>query len=129
MSKTSKAFVHISKNLGRYDLASYDKDWNLSLRTSYGNISAMFDEEDEPEIEGAMPSEVLDMIEERIESYWISTSREKDRKKIKEIREHLNELDLIWAKEQLSLYQRQVEVYNSLVQEILERKYALEISA
>jgi len=116
-----KAYVNISKNLGRYDLASYRKDWNLVLSTSYGNVSAMFDEDNEPDIEGLMPSEVLDIIQERNDSYWFSTSQTKDREKADALRKRINELDLIWAKDQVALYEKRVKVYNNLITEIKER--------
>jgi hypothetical protein len=105
--------VSISKNLGRYNLCSNEKSWCLSLMI-HGHpvcksISETFPEDDEPDIHDVPPSEVVEIIAARVESYWISTSREESRKKIEAIREHAAELDDAWATKIIRSLQNRVD--------------------
>jgi hypothetical protein len=90
------AFVTYYKNLGHYNFAGHEKDWCISLITPYGRVNQTWPECEEPDIDDLLPSEVLALIESRLDSYWICTSREKDRATIAAIKEHAAEIDVAW---------------------------------
>lgn len=84
--------------LGRYNWSSEEDVWCLTLSTPYGVVSETFPREDRPDVdpEWTTPSEVLDLIEARLDSYWISTRRAERKATISEIRRHANEIDAAW---------------------------------
>lgn len=88
--------AYYSINLGRYNFAGTEKDWCVSLYTSFGNVSETWPEDAKPDIDGLLPSEVLDLIEERLDSYWINTGRKERKEKIAQIRGHVKEIDAAW---------------------------------
>ncbi len=93
---------------GSYNWAKPDeKQYLVSLVTPYGSISETF--EDEPEIEGLHPSDVLDIIEGRLKSYWISTDRESKLKTIAEIRKHSIEIDRQYIQSKIGLHELAIE--------------------
>lgn len=85
-------------SLGRYNWAGTDEEWCLALQTPYGCVSEIFPKDDKPEVDKdwTTPSEVLDLIEARLDSYWIATRRAETKAKIAEIRRHSNEIDAAW---------------------------------
>lgn len=87
--------VEMNKHLGRYSLTSNEKHWRLCLYTPHGRISVLFSEDDEPEIDGLLPSEVLDLIEAGMKG-WYRSSHAEDAAIIAKIREHKHEIDLEW---------------------------------
>lgn len=89
--------------LGRYNWASTEEEWCLSLQTPYGSVSERFPKDDKPEADPdwTAPSEVLDLIEARLDSYWISTRRAETKAKIAEIRERSNEIDAAWLDQKI----------------------------
>lgn len=87
--------VQMSKHLGRYSLTNNVKHWSLCLYTPHGRISVLFSEDDEPEIDGLLPSEVLDLIEAGMKR-WYRPSHAEDAAIIAKIREHKHEIDLEW---------------------------------
>jgi len=89
--------------LGQYNLASIEDVWCLGLQTPYGQVSEIFPKDDKPEVdpEWITPSEVLDLIEARLDSYWISTRRAATKAKIAEIRQHSNEIDAAWLDQKI----------------------------
>jgi hypothetical protein len=117
--------VFYYKELGRYDFASNKKDWRVKLVTPFGNFSQTWSEDDEPEIDDLLPSEVLDLLEKRLKSWWISTGREADLARIAAIREHRREIDIAWLERQIesaekraaSLRLRAVEIRDELADE------------
>lgn len=88
--------THYYMDLGRYNLASTKKEWMLALVTTRGRVSETWPEDDKPEVCGLLPSEVLDLIDSRLDSYWYKSSRDKDKAEIATIREHANEIDIDW---------------------------------
>lgn len=98
--------VLISKNLGRYNFAGNEKSWCVTLSTPFGTVSETFPEEDEPATDGEMPSEVLALIEGRLDSYWISTGREKTKATIAGIREHMTDIDCAWLESKAVYHER-----------------------
>lgn len=100
----------VGKSLGKYDFCSNDKQWCVSVKAPDGKwISETWDEDNEPDIEGLAPSEVIDLIEERLKSYWICTSREEKLARIAGFREVAEQQDHNWAQEQISFHQREID--------------------
>ncbi len=62
-------------------------------------LSVLFDEEQG--IDDLPPSEVVEFMLERIESFWVSTSRKGKRETIDWIRENAERVDSMWAKDQI----------------------------
>ncbi|WP_425070681.1 hypothetical protein [Sagittula sp. S175] len=85
--------VSIHATLGRYNLASDEKQWQLSLRTPFGNVSEFFPEGEKPEADTV--EDALDLISARLESYFYTSRREEGRAKISAIRENLTACELI----------------------------------
>lgn len=99
--------ISISMNYGSYNFANpAQKQWQLSLRTPFGNVSQRFDEE--PYI-GDCVEDALEVIAERLESYWISTGREEDRKIIANIRANLPACEIEWAQQKVAAAKAQLE--------------------
>lgn len=89
---------------GRFNLCSNEKQFQVVLRTPYGTVSELWNED--PGYDDEMePDEVLDLIEARAKSYWISTSRGETLAKITTIREHLAEVTASWAAAQAKKFQ------------------------
>ena len=83
------------KSLSRFNLIGQEKNWQVQLLTSSGNVSALFDEEEEPDLENLLPSDVLDLIEARTNAVW--SSNKADRlAKIAELRQQIEKLDVAW---------------------------------
>ena len=89
--------------LGRYNWTKAEDVWCLTLRTPYGTVSETFPKADKPDVdpEWTTPSEVLDIIEERLDSYWISTRRAETKETIAAIRQHSNEIDAAWLDQKI----------------------------
>lgn len=86
--------VRISICEGRYYLGRAETQWRVGLETPYGSVSYIF--EDEPNIQGLLPRQVLDIIEEQSKKAWIDTGREERDKKIATLREHEDIIDKIY---------------------------------
>lgn len=101
----------IAKTLGRYNFANTaEKQWCVTMYMPDGKqLSEKWDEDDEPDIDGVPPSQVLDMIEERLKSYWICTRREETLARIAAYREQADQLDDAWARRQIASYERMVD--------------------
>lgn len=105
--------MFISKSKGNYDLCSNRKDWQLSIHglpahLPSSSLSTTFPSDEEPCIDGLPPSQVAELIAERIESFWISTARERQRIIIEWIREHGAEIDAEWACQQIDGLQQKI---------------------
>jgi hypothetical protein len=73
-------------------------------------LSETWDEDDAPGLDGSEPlSQVIEIMAERLESYWISTRRDAARKVIAWCREHAEELDRHWACTLMEQYRSQAE--------------------
>lgn len=104
--------VYITKSLGRYNFCSNDKQWCVTIRlpecAPKQAISETWPEDEEPDTEGQPPSVVIEIIAERLESYWISTGRDEQRKVIEWARQNATILDDAWAKRKIESLQRQI---------------------
>lgn len=102
--------MYITKTLGRYNFANTaEKQWCVQMRMPDGKgLSETWPEDEEPDIDGVPPSQVLDMIEERLKSYWISTRREETLARIAAYREQAEQLDDAWARRQIEAHDRRI---------------------
>ena len=123
--------VFISKSLGTYNLANHgQKQWSVELRVMGLQDSplvlwATWEEDDEPDIDGLSPSEVMDLLERRFESYLIDTSREKRRASLAWMRENAEEIDKAWAASRVESFREEVESLNRKIA-FLTREYNLD---
>lgn len=117
--------MYITKTLGRYNFANTaEKQWCVDMRMPDGKgLSEKWPEDEEPDIDGVPPSQVLDMIEERLKSYWIATGRDEKLARIAAYREQSEQLDDAWARRQIASYERRIrELENHLAEESAEKE-------
>ena len=91
--------VQIIKDLGRFDFASQEKEWQLAVRV-WGpdkGISALFPEDREPEVDHLPPSEVVELIAERVAWYLYRSNAAQEQAALAWMREHAEALDHAWA--------------------------------
>ena len=123
--------VLISKSLGTYNLANPgQKQWSVELRViglqdSPLVLSATWEEDDEPDIDGLAPSGIMDLLEQRFESYIIDTNREKRRASLAWMRENTEEIDKAWAASRVESFRKEVERLNYKIA-FLAREYNLD---
>jgi hypothetical protein len=104
----------VTKNLGRYNFASNDKDWCVQVLMPDGKVlSETWPEGDEPDTDGVPPSEVIELIIVRLKSYWISTQRDKTMARIEAARPMFEQMDDAWARAQINSLQRQIDSLKS----------------
>lgn len=108
------------KTFGRYNLCSTAKDYCVTLRSPYGTISQTWPADDEPDIGGCLPSDVLDLIEARLKTYLYSSHREKDAATIAAIREHANELDVAYVQSRIAATRKTLERDERLLAGLME---------
>ena len=122
--------VFISKSLGVYNLAGPGKkQWLVELRVKGLRdlpvvLSATWEEDDEPDIDGLSPSAVMDLLERRFESYIIDTNREKKRASLAWMRENAEEIDKAWAASRVESLRVEAERLNNQIAS-LTREYNL----
>ena len=106
--------MRIFKSKGRFNMCSNEEQWQAGITglpedAPHKGICQTWDIDDEPYIEGEPPSEVIEIISERVESYWISTSRKKDRETIQWIRDNIDRLNALWAKDEIEKREKRVK--------------------
>ncbi len=103
--------MRIIKTLAAYNILDpSEKQWCVQMfMPDKSALSEKWPENDEPDIDGIPPSKVLDMIEERLQSYWIYTGREEKLARIAAYREQAEQLDDAWARLQIASYERMVD--------------------
>jgi len=102
----------ITKNVGCYDFCHPTaKECMICITlppdAPSTNLSAIWADGEEPDIDDMPPSEVTELISLRIEGYLLSTSREENRKIIDWIRDKADWLDAMWAREEIERLIRQ----------------------
>ena len=123
--------VFISKSLGTYNLANPgQKQWSVELRViglqdSPLVLSATWEEDDEPDIDGLAPSGIMDLLDQRFESYLVDTKREKKRAVLASMRESAEEIDKAWAASRVASFRKEVERLNYKIA-FLTREYSLD---
>ena len=114
--------IYIRKRLGRYNLCSTEKEWLVSIQFPSGSlfqrIRETWAEEDEPDIDGLPPSEVIELISERVESHLISSSRKEERKIIGWVRENAERLDAQWAQDEIAQKRKCIERLHSEIKSL-----------
>ena len=94
--------VYHGKTTGSFNLcAPQEKQDQVYLCTPTGNFSELFPLDDHEYHPSMLPSEVLDMIEERLDKYWLSSRRDEDKKRIAACRERIDEFDVAWLKNRI----------------------------
>jgi len=106
----------VTKNYGRYNLASNEKEWCVQVLLPNGKwLSEHFTEE--PSVDDSTaPSDAVEVISERLESYWISTSREEKRTVIEYARSMAAEMDKTWAENRIKRFQNEIDRLRRIVQ-------------
>jgi len=103
----------ISKNRGRYDLCSTEEEWCVSICVLDDGLERCISEiwplDDEPDIDNQPPSEVIELIAERVERHLVSAGRPKDREIIQWVRENAEHCDDAWARQQIQRLERRRE--------------------
>ena len=123
--------VFISKSLGAYNLANPgQKRWYVELRVrrlqdSPLVLSATWEEDNEPDIDGLAPSGIMDLLEQRFESLLVDTNRETKRAVLALMRESAEEIDNAWAASRVESLMREVERLNHEIVS-LTREYNLD---
>ncbi|OWT68063.1 MULTISPECIES: hypothetical protein [unclassified Achromobacter] len=99
--------MYISKTLGRFNLISNEKRWQVGMLMPDGKfLSELWPEDEEPDIDGVPPSVILEMIEKRLNSYLFKSDRDKDLARIAAYREQAEQLDDAWARAKIAQYER-----------------------
>ena len=122
--------VFVGKSFGAFNLANPGcKQWCVELRVTGlpgppVSLAAIWEEDDEPDIDGLSPSEVMDLLERRFESYIIDTNREKKRATLAWMRENAEEIDRAWAASRVESFRMEAERLNNQIAS-LTREYNL----
>jgi hypothetical protein len=116
--------VQIYNELGCYNLFDLnEKSWQLVIHTWYEGgrttITETFPEED-GEPDWMYPTEALDLIAERLESYWISTRRDAAREKIALLREALPEIEQVFAHQKIAELEEALEEWQTHLEVVSE---------
>jgi hypothetical protein len=105
--------IRIQKRLGRYNLCSYEKQWMVEIsglpeECPARRISEHWNEEDEPEIDGLPPSEVVELMEDQMGSYLFYSARAPKMEVIQWIKAHRDAIDAAWAKREIKNLERRI---------------------
>ena len=100
--------VFFHKTLGQYNLCSNEKQWSLCLGYKDLRISERFDEDEEPELDDLLPSDVLCEIKNKKSKYWYSSSKEKDDEIIAKLEALSNEMDITYVKKEIEYKKKEI---------------------
>jgi hypothetical protein len=116
--------IQINKQFGSFNWANpSEKTWLLSIRVDAGTVSAHFPENDEPDIDGVSPIDVLCMIEERNKNYLCRGAAEKEAPVIQFIKDNQFAVEKEWAETKIKFLQsRSARIFK----EIESMRYLLE---
>lgn len=106
--------MQITKTLGRYDFCSTKEEWcvricGLPAEAPSKVLAETWPADREPMIEGLLPSEVAELISERMESHLLDTSRESRREVVNWVRKHAEEVDAEYAAFEIARKEKQIE--------------------
>ena len=119
--------MRITKTSGRYNYCNYlEKSWMVTLHDlpegcPANSLSEFWKEDDEPDIDGLMPSEVIELFEERLNKYLIHTGRKKKEEIIQWLKDHAIDIDIDWLLSRITKYD-----IDSIISEV--RKLYLELN-
>jgi hypothetical protein len=116
--------TRIVKYLGNFNWCDRtDKDWQVSIILPNGEIiSMLWAEENEPDIDGMPPSEVVELMKKRSDELWIYTGRDELNRKAAWVAEHAAEIDRDWALSQIDGLTKRIEHMSAEI-EILRKSY------
>jgi hypothetical protein len=111
---------YVSKNLGRYNFASNEKQWQVSVRLPDGKwIGETWDADDEPDVgDYTPPSEIVELIAARLERYLMHSGREEKRKAIAYARSVSAEMDRAWAQRRIDGAKRLIEQMEAFIADL-----------
>ena len=105
-----------SKHEGSYNILDPNKkQWSVAIRVELSDKSAVgvsetWDHDDEPNlVADDWPEEVIPLLSERLESYWISTRRPESRGKLAWMLDNIDQINLVWAEARLSHAQEEAK--------------------
>lgn len=101
-AETKSVQARYYKTLDRFNFCGNEKSWQVVLITSAGNISALWNAEDEPEIHNLVPTDVLDLIDARIQQCW-SSNKAEQLQRVAVIREQIDAMDIAWLTAELAI--------------------------
>ena len=103
--------VTIRKALGCYNLVRpRESSWSVSLSVEgVGGTSQGWPEDDEPDVDGLPPSEVVDLLEGREARLLLNSSRERDRAFFASVRERAESIDAAWAAQEAERMEREAQ--------------------
>ena len=109
MSAAKSPWARVSIDLGRYNLAGTEKSWCVTLYTSEGHFSETWPEDEKPDIDGLLPSEVMDLLVERLDSYWIHTGRVEKKARMTAWQEKASAFDDAYLVAQIERLEKQIQ--------------------
>lgn len=117
--------MKITKVKGQYDLCSNNEQWRVAItglpdKAPAKYLSDTWNIDDEPYVKGLPPSEVVELISERVESYLLSTKRKESREVIQWIRDNSKELDALWAKSEIELKRKAIARLEEEIEDLAE---------
>lgn len=101
---------YFSKSLGRYYISHpAEKQWCVHIGLP-GNrqLQALWPEAEEPDTQGSVPSDIIELIAARVEAQFIS-GRDRDREIIAWARANAEQLDSVWSAERIKDLQAQIK--------------------
>lgn len=117
---STKYTAHYYTNVGRYNLLGDNKSWCLTLCTSGGNFSETWPEDDHPEVVGMKPTEVMELLRERLKSYLYKSSRDETLARMDAWMADGNQYDIAWLTAAIDRHEREATKLKRERQEILD---------
>lgn len=109
-------------SFGRYNMCSNEKEWQLYMYLPDGapqkSIGAIFKDGQEPDIGGATPMEIIDIIVNRWGEFIYRSGQNKDDATVEWCRANSDILNREWA-------EREIKSVNDQIERLNERKDAL----
>jgi hypothetical protein len=119
--------TYYRKSKGIYSMKFSGKsepEWQVWMQLPEGapkrGIGETWEEDDEPDVEGLLPSEVASLMSKRNESYWIKTSKEENRAVYAWVAANAALIDATWLWDQITAKERELESLRDRRQCILD---------
>lgn len=106
--------VSIRTDCGSYNFADpREKRWQLHIALyDFGDtvrgVGVTFPEDEEPNVDGLPPSEVVELIAAKLSKLWLNTSRERDNAVVAFIRDNAAWVDRVWATQEIERNQQKI---------------------
>lgn len=114
--------VYHGTTTGAFDWAHpNERQQQVYLRTPDGHFSETWPLDECDYDRDMLPSEVLDLIEKRLDSYWISTRRrDETKKRIAACRERMGEFDMAWLKQRVENAEKELKEWQDRLQDMID---------